>query len=352
VNFAAYRSTSRSRAPSLDSRHMEPQARVRAALSLGVPDRPPAGWWGHTFREEWSSRDLAAVTVARQRAYGWDFVKLQPRACCFAEAFGSEYRPSGEIGVAPVLVRPAVTSPEDWSRLPSVDAGVPALRDQVDALRMVAGELGPSVPVIQTVFSPLTVAGYLVAGRGARVVGELRERPQQVGAALERIADVLADFAARSVAAGAAGIFYAISGYASEDLLSSEEYQRSVLPHDRRVLASVPEGAWFNVLHLCGPRIHFELASALDVQAVSWSVHEPGDPSLAEGRARSGRAVMGGLDQAGTLVRGSPEAVLEQGRAAVSSTDGVGTLLAPGCSVPPQAPEENLRAVMRSARPA
>ncbi len=266
---------------------MDPEARVRAALSLERPDRPPAGWWGHTFQEEWSPRDLAAATVARQRAYGWDFVKLQPRACCFAEAFGSEYRPSGEASAGPVLVRPAVMDPEDWSGLPSVDSTIPALSDQVDALRMVVDELGPAVPVIQTVFSPLTVAGYLVGGDRARMTEELRERPERVGAALGRIGDALADFTVRSVAAGAAGIFYAVSGFASADLLPLAEYERLALPHDHRVMASVPEGSWFNVLHLCGPRIHFELASVLDVQAVSWSVHEPGNPSLAEGRARA-----------------------------------------------------------------
>jgi uroporphyrinogen decarboxylase len=327
---------------------MESQARVRAALSLERPDRPPATWWGHTFRQEWSPHDLAAATVARQRAYGWDFVKLQPRACCFAEAFGSEYRPSDEASAGPVLVRPAVASPEDWSRVPAVDAGVPALADQVEALRMVVDALGPSVPVIQTVFSPLTVAGYLVGEDRARMAKELRGRSGQVEAALARITDALADLAARSVAAGAAGIFYAISGFASADLLSLAEYERLALPHDVRVLAAVPEDGWFNVQHLCGPRLHFELASALDVQAVSWSVHEPGNPSLAEGRARSGRAVMGGIDVE-TLVHGAPEEVLEQGRVAVSSMDGGGLLLAPGCSVPPDAPEENLRAVVRSS---
>ena len=105
---------------------MDPRTRVEAALSLGRPDRPPAAWWGHTYREEWSPADLAAVTVARQRAYASDFVKLQPRACCFAEAFGSEYRPSGEERTGPVLVRPAVSSPEDWSRLPAADTGAPS----------------------------------------------------------------------------------------------------------------------------------------------------------------------------------------------------------------------------------
>lgn len=214
---------------------------------------------------------------------------------------------------------------------------------------MVVDELGPTVPVIQTVFSPLTVAGYLVGGDRARMTDELRDRPERVGEALGRIADALADFTVRSVAAGAAGIFYAVSGFASADLLPLAEYERLALPHDHRVMASVPEGSWFNVLHLCGPRIHFELASELDVQAVSWSIHEPGNPSLAEGLARSGRAVMGGLDQAETLVHGPPKAVLEQGRAAVSSMDGRGLLVAPGCSVSPDAPEENLREVVQSS---
>jgi uroporphyrinogen decarboxylase len=327
---------------------MKQKARVRAALSLERPERPPTGWWGHTFREEWSPQALAAATVARQRAYGLDFVKLQPRACCFAEAFGSEYRPSGDERTKPVLVSPAVTSMADWSRLPSVNAEAPALHDQVEVVRMVTAELGPEVPVIQTVFSPLTVAGYLIGEDRSRAVAELREQPEAVGASLERIADALSDFAARSVAAGAAGIFYAISGYASEDLLSREEYLTLALPHDRRVLAAVPPDAWFNVLHLCGARIHFDLASALDVHAVSWSVHERGNPSLAEGRDRGRRAVMGGLDHAGTLVRGSSEAVREEARAAVRSTGGRGLLLAPGCSVPPEAPEENLRAVTQS----
>jgi uroporphyrinogen decarboxylase len=330
--------------PPIDSPHMESEARVRAALSLERADRPPFGWWGHTYREEWSPRDLAAVTVERQRAFGWDFVKLQPRACCFAEAFGSEYRPSGDLGAGPVLVRPAVTSPEDWSRLPAVDAQAPAFGDQVEALRLVVGELGPSVPVIQTVFSPLMVASYLIGEDRPRMARELRTRPEEVGPALERIADALADLAVRSVEAGAAGIFFAIAGFASEDLLTADAYGELALPYDRRVLDAVPREAWFNVLHLCGPSQRFDVASDLETHAVSWSIHEPGNPSLADGRAVTGRAVMGGIDQVGTLVRGTAEEVLEQGRAAVASMEGAGFLLAPGCSVPPGTPSENLRA--------
>jgi len=62
-----------------------------------------------------------------------------------------------------------------------------ALDDQVESIGMVARELGRSVPVIQTVFSPLTVAGYLVGKSKSRVVRELRKHPEVVRPALDRI---------------------------------------------------------------------------------------------------------------------------------------------------------------------
>lgn len=333
---------------SVDWATVDPGQRVRTALALGRPDRPPAAWWAHTYREEWSAGDLAAVTIDRHRRFGWDFVKLQPRACCFAQAFGARYERSPARTTAPRPVASLVEGPGDWSRVPAADASVPALADQVEALRRVVEALGPDVPVIQTVFSPLTVAGYLVGEDKSRTASELRSDAGGMQEALARIAETLADFVERSVGAGAAGIFYAISGYASADLLSREEYERLALPHDRRVLEAVPASAWFTVLHLCGPRLHFDLGAELRSAAVSWSIHGPGNPSLAQGRARLGRAVMGGIDHRG-MPEASAEDVLGQGRAAVHDTAGEGLLLTPGCSVPPEAPEANLRAVMESA---
>jgi uroporphyrinogen decarboxylase len=247
------------------------------------------------------------------------------------------------------LVRPAVRSDEDWPSLPEVDAQVPALAEQVDALRLVVEEAGPTVPVLQTVFSPLTVAGYLVGEERMKAVSDLRRLEEVMVPALDRIAQTLGDFVRRSIEAGAAGIFYAISGYASADVLALEEYQRLALPSDVTVLRSIAPRGWFNVLHLCGPRIHFELARELPADAVSWSIHEPGNPTLAQGRDASGRAAMGGLDQSRTLTEGSVAAVEREARAAIGDTNGEGLLLAPGCSVPPTAPDANLAAMMEAA---
>jgi uroporphyrinogen decarboxylase len=323
---------------------MDGRKRVEAALAMKVADRSPVGAWGHTYREEWSPADLAAVTVERARRFGWDFVKFQPRASCFAEAFGSVYKPAGHRLKGPVLVSTAVPDLESWRKVEVVNPK--ALDDQVESIGLVAGELGPGVPVIQTVFSPLTVAGYLVGKSKSRVVRELRKSPELVRPALDRIADALVDFSKRSVEAGAAGVFYAISGYASKDAMPEALYRELVLPYDVGVLERLPREAWFNAVHLCGSNLNFGLARDLPARVISWSVHNQGNPSLAEGRTISGKPVMGGLGQRASLLYGTPAEVEAEARRAIAETGGRGLLVAPGCSVPPRARDTNLAAMV------
>jgi uroporphyrinogen decarboxylase len=318
--------------------------RVKAAIAMGVADRPPVGAWGHTYREEWSPEALASITIERARQFGWDFVKFQPRASTFAEAFGSVYRPAGHRLKGPVLISPAVPDLESWRTVELVNRK--AFDDQVESIGIVARELGDDVPVIQTVFSPITVGGYLVGKSQSRVVRELRKHPELVRPALEKIAEALVDFSRRSVEAGAAGIFYAISGYAGRGVMPESVYRELVLPLDVSVLSRLPAKAWFNVLHLCGSNLNFELAREMPTQVVSWSIHNKGNPSLAEGRRLIGRAVMGGLGQRASLIYGPPPEVEAEARRAVAETGGLGLLLAPGCSVPPRAKDVNLAAMV------
>jgi uroporphyrinogen decarboxylase len=329
----------------VDCAAMDSVTRLKTAIALEKPDRPPFTLWGHTFKEEWNPTELAAITVQRARRYRLDFVKLQPRATFFAEAYGSQYQPSGSDEEHPTLTRAGVETLEDWAKLPEVDASHPAFADQVEALRLTVAELGDKIPVIQTVFSPLTVAGHLIGKDPEGVVKMLLDHPDLLGPALARIARGLASFSTASVKAGGVGVFFAISGYASADMLSEEDYRRLALGHDLSVIELLPEDAWFNVAHLCGSRLHFDIAKALGLQAVSWDVYQPGNPTLAEGRDHTGMAAMGGLRQKTTLVKATPKEVIAEGQAALEGTDGRGVILAPGCSIDVHAGDDNLSAV-------
>src|SRR3979411_1235172 len=157
---------------------MNGRARVEASLAMGVADRPPVGAWGHTYKEEWNPRALASITVERARRFGWDFVKFQPRASSFAEAFGSVYKPAGHRLKGPVLVSAAVPDLDSWRNVELTNPKAPA--DQVEAIGMGSRERCAGVPVIQTVFSPITVGVYLVGKSPARVRRELRQNPELV----------------------------------------------------------------------------------------------------------------------------------------------------------------------------
>ena len=242
------------------------------------------------------------------------------------------------------MASPAVPDLESWRSVSYVNRQ--ALDDQVEAIGMVARELGTDIPVIQTVFSPITVGGYLVGKSKSRVVRELRRHPAVVRPALDKIAQALIDFSRRSVEVGAAGIFYAISGYASRDAMPEAVYRQLVLPYDIGVLDQLPRSAWFNTVHLCGSNLHFGLAHDLPAQAVSWSIHNQGNPSLVEGREISGRPVMGGLGQRSTLIYGPRPKIEAEARGAIAETGGRGLLLAPGCSVPPRVRDANLEALV------
>ena len=280
---------------------------MEAALALDVADRPPVSAWGHNYDLEWDAAALARETVERTARLGLDFVKLQLRATTLAEVVGSEYGYSGDPGREPMLVRQAVNAPEDWARVSSVSATSALLDEQVECLWQVVSGVGAGVPVIQTLFSPVTVAGFLVNRDQPRMLEDLRRQTEPVRPALARIADMVARFGRASIEAGAAGVFYAITGYGSAGAMPLREYEELLLPLDRQVLDAC-SGGWFNLLHLCGPRQHFELASALPAQCVNWQLQDPGNPGLAEGRRLSGKAVAGGLHRHSPIADGSPSA--------------------------------------------
>jgi uroporphyrinogen decarboxylase len=324
--------------------------RVAAALALDRADRPPVSAWGHTYDREWAVDSLVEATVAGARRFGFDFVKLQIRATCFGEAFGARWRPSGSAQAEPVLERAGGTSVEDWRRIAGGPTASEPLELQVEVLHRVVEELGPDLPCLQTVFSPGMVAWYLTGRDTALLLRLVRDEPDLLRAGMARIALALASFTQDSLAAGAAGVFYAVNPFADTALVAPSDYATCFLPHDRTAIEPASEG-WFNMLHLCGPRIDVGLVDRLPTECVNWSAHDEGNPSLAEMRDRFGRAVAGGLHRRTPIVTGTPEQVRAEALAALEATGGRGHLLTPGCSVSPwgAAPPANVEALVGAA---
>ena len=140
--------------------------------------------------------------------------------------------------------------------------------------------------------------------------------------------------------------FYATS-LATRDLLRPEECRRFQRPYDQRVLDAAAS-AQFNIMHVCGAGAHFGEFADYPVAAFSWAL-APGNPSLAEGHRRTGRAVMGGIPAKPEIGSMTPVEIGARVSAATADTEGRWLLLAPDCSITPDTPDVLLHAA-RQAR--
>lgn len=339
---------------------MNKHARVAAALAGETVDRPPVSTWRHFIEREQSAADLAAAMLEYHRAYDWDWMKVNPRATYFAEAWGNQYDPSRYVSVLPTPTRVVLQSVSDLDRIRPVDPAGGAFGEQLDAVGRILAGLDGDAPVIQTIFSPLSVLGFLAGGPAGYVVPGLpeslpflrraiEEAPEALERALDAVTTTLAEYARLLRQAGADGIFFAIVRLAREGGLTREEYARFGRPYDLRVLEAVA-GAPLNVLHICGDHVYFDAVADYPVQAINWNSESPGNPSFGEAARLTSAAVMGGVAEDSTLVRGTPADVTRAAEAALVATGGRRTLLAAGCSVDPATPPENLRALADTAR--
>ncbi len=322
--------------------------RVLAALQGRAVDRVPVSAWWHDFAREWSPQGLAEATLEAYRKYGWDFIKVNPRATYYAEDYGSRYRQADEPNKQPTLIEPGITSAADLRRIRALDAGRGAYGEQLEALRIIARGLDGEAPFIQTVFSPLAVMSR-ITGSTKAVQRLIAEHSHELMMALKAIAETLAFYSRACLDAGASGIFYATVEWGSADNISIDDYESFGRPFDLKVLDSVRD-APFNVLHICRDNNHLPHLLDYPVAAFHWDALGRGNPSLSDMLGRTPAAVMGGVSQAQTMTSGSPAQVAKEAQRAISQTGGKRFLLAPGCSIDPTTPETNLRALVQVPR--
>ena len=321
---------------------MTPRERVLAALHGRPVDRVPLSVWLHNFATENSAQGLADETARLARTFAWDFLKPQSRAQCFAEMWGLTYAPSRERAVPYTVTREPLGSAADVGGLRPVDPRRGALGEQLEALAAIRARVGPDIPIIWTVFSPLMVLPFLVRGGKPQALALLRSDPAAVERGLAAIAETLAGYARACVAAGADGLFYA-TNVATRALMTGAECRRFQRPFDLTILSGVQD-APFNLLHVCGDEVLFDEFVDYPVTAFSWAT-VPGNPSLKDVQRRTGRAVVGGLPAKPQIASMTADALVARARGAIGEMAGRSLLLGPDCSINPDTPESLLHAV-------
>ncbi len=322
---------------------MNHRTRIEDCLSGAPLDRSPVALWRHFPVDDQDPAALAAATAHFQRTYDFDLVKVTPSSSFCLRDWGiqDEWRGASE-GTREYVSR-VIKNPEDWGRLPVLDPGKGALAAQLECLRLLSADLGPEVPIIQTIFNPLAQAKNL-AGQETLFV-HLREHPEAVKAGLQRIAESIQRFIAAVQQTGIAGIFYAVQ-HAQRHLLTDQEYLEFGRTYDLPIL----EGAgdmWLNMLHLHGKNVMFDLFLDYPIEVINWHDRET-PPTLAQALNKFPGTLCGGLRRWETMVLGTPAQVRAEAQDAIEATRGKRFILGTGCVTLTTAPHGNLLAARRA----
>lgn len=321
---------------------MNKTERIHAALRGEAVDRVPYGFWTHRPDIDLDPVKLAAETAAFAQRLDLDFVKSMPNGFYCVEDWGCEldFSDVARGGVGKVI-RPAVSAPADWRRLAPLDLRARALARELTHLTQLIRLLGPDVPVLATVFSPLTTANKLSNGTHR---AHLATHAAEVAAGLETITQATCEFTRAAIAAGCAGLFFATQD-ATRQLFDVATYRRYGEAFDVRVLETArAAGAWFNVVHMHGDEVLFDVLRDYPVDALNWHIGET-PPSIAEYRASGGtRPIVGGL-QRGHITNKNLAAVYADIDAALGQMQGRGLILSPACVIRHPVDEATLLAI-------
>ena len=238
---------------------MDHWSRIEAAIAGQPTDRVPVALWRHFPIEDQDAGKLAALTLQWQRAWDYDLVKFMPSGTYSVEDWGAKSVYEPNFNGARMIAVPGIRRAADWRKLPRLDPKKGMLGAQNEALARAAKELGGSVPILQTVFSPLTTARKLA---GEALLEHARADPEAVEAGLRTITDTTIDFSLAALKAGAHGLFFATQ-LATTDVLTVAEYERFGKKFDLEVFNAIKGRAKMSMLHLHGENVMFDLLAEI-----------------------------------------------------------------------------------------
>lgn len=317
--------------------------RVTAALAGQEVDRVPVSLWQHFPNRDQTARDLADVTLEWQAQFDFDFIKLMPPGDYVTIDWGAKSEYQGAPGGTRETTVFPIETLDDWRKIKPVPVDQGMNREVIETVRLVNERLEGQVPLLQTIFSPLTVAMKL---SGGTVLDHLRERPEVVHEALGAITEVTRNVLTASLERGAGGIFFATQ-CATTDLMSVDEYQEFGVRYDLPVLEAAGASR-FTLLHLHGDNIMFDALKDYPVHALNWHDRRT-PPTLAEGHQASGKCIVGGLNEREIATMSESDAAA-QARDAIAQLGGRHVMVTPGCVIPIATPATTISAVVQAVR--
>lgn len=320
---------------------MTKRERIQAAIEGKPVDTIPYSLWSHLPLIDLDPVQNAEHTFQFYKKYDVDILKTMNNGMYSIEDFGAkvDYSDIAKGGVAKIVSTP-IHTPEDWLQVKPLSIEEGALYREQKYLSLLLEKLHGEVPVIFTVFSPLTTAKKLCPN----MMNHIRDGyGENVKSALNAITETTCALVKRVIEMGADGIFFATQ-LSSYDLTTESFYQEYGVPYDLRVISA--SAGWCNVLHAHGKNIMFPVLRKYPVQIFNWHAWES-LPDIREAQKLTHKCIMSGLERMDITAKDKNKIEYEIYET-LEQTQGRSVILSPGCVIRYPLDEEILSFVRKA----
>jgi len=300
--------------------------RVRAVLKGEIPDAVPASFWFHFPKDQAHGNAAVKAHLDFYRQADLDFLKIMNE---------HHYR-----------VETQIKNPSDWRKIKPVSLKSEFYQAQLDEIKLITDRLGGDCLTVITIFNPFSsgkhASNYLIDEH-------LRTDPESVNIGLQTIAESLAEFSAACLDAGADGIYFAAQG-GEADRFEEHIFTEIIKPNDLTVLNAIKDMSDFNILHICQDKARLHLYSYYPGNVVNWAATAQHNVPLPGGKKLFNRPILGGLDNRGVIVDGTPDDIRRAVHEVISSFGPKGLIIGADCTLPTEINIENIHAAVEAAR--
>ncbi len=314
--------------------------RLMTTFSGGSLDRWAYALWKHFPGDDRTPQGFADAHVRFQRNYDSDVLKLTPHGSFCTVDWGCEVGPVHPIYGSPSVLNSPIKNASDFELIEELDPMDGEFGLQLEGVRKVSNILSGNVPLMMTVFSPFMVASQL----DPNILNHVYEAPSQIEEGLKVITRVMTEFGHTVLDAGTNGLFIA-SQHSVEGKLKNQEFLDFEAKYTLRLLNDLRPHTDFIVFHIHGNKPLFKyIADNYPIDAINWHSQHT-SPTIRDALKIFNKGLFGGLDETETIRKGTPLAIKKQLQEVMLISNSR-LLLAPGCVIPINAPEENLRMIV------
>jgi [methyl-Co(III) methanol-specific corrinoid protein]:coenzyme M methyltransferase len=331
---------------------MNAKERVLAMLNHQKPDRMPCFGANSTVTYDqmdavqtfWpqaheNGEAMAKQALAAHHVLGFDAVRVPFCQTFEAEALGCILKPGGTEGI-PGIDPPPPYKIDDTPVFPDDFLSRGRIPELLKAVRILKKEVGDAVPIIGGIIGPFTIAGALL--EPVPLLKASFKTPEKMRPFLE-VAERAGTALAQAFIDAGADIIACEDMTASPALIAPNTYHDFELEYQKKQFntISVPK-----ILHICG-NVDNIVEWMGQTGADILSIEPKTNGKLAREKCGPDIILMGGVDTVTTLYL--KDTVTVKNECEKSIADGI-QILAPGCTVAPGTPTENLVAMVKVAK--